>query len=252
MSEAENTTAVVEGEQTDEVAVLVALLRGGRAEQRRGAALKLGQHHEGAEVAVSALIGAFDDADLEVRGAAVAALARLGAVAVPALGTALRDGGPDVRKVAIVALGEIGPAARAAIGELVELLEDEWLGACALEALRKIKGQRADRGRALRGLALGVFLAWLCSAAFGAGVFGAAWVGALLFGPLAGAAVSAASVLGGVGALLGAILGATRGSVRGLVLGPVLFGLGGAGAGLLLAGLVSALVAPVTQALGVP
>jgi HEAT repeat protein len=100
-------------EGPDEVAVLAALLRGGRVEDRRAAARQLGRGAPEAEAAIPALIAAFDDADLPVRAAAVAALARWGAAAVPALMEVLRQGHPDVQKVAVVALGAMTHRPRA-------------------------------------------------------------------------------------------------------------------------------------------
>ena len=77
------------------------------------------------EPAVTELIKALRDPNVEIRRQAVTALARIGpeaAAAVPELVNRLDDVDLQVRKGAIRALGQIGPAAGAAVPRLFELL----------------------------------------------------------------------------------------------------------------------------------
>jgi HEAT repeat protein len=76
---------------------------------------------------VSYWIGALQDADPNIRKAAVFKLGNVGSgngVVVPALLGALNDAEPKVRREAILALMKCGPAAKEAIPVLRELRQD--------------------------------------------------------------------------------------------------------------------------------
>jgi HEAT repeat protein len=241
-----------EDTQQRELALLIAELSSADPQRRRRAARALAKKGAEAEQAIPALIAAFGDSEMEVRSWAVTALARMGARAVPALLEVLGSDDPDQRRVAVVTLGEIGPAAALAVPVLTELLEDDWLGSPARSALGTIQSGRAylsGAGLGLRSLAPWLLLAWLLCAAGSLAVVGFGYLAEHLMGPGAATAATCAHILGGVGAVLGLILGHSRGSWRSLLLGPLLLGLGGATAGLLLGGLLGGAVAPVVRAL---
>jgi hypothetical protein len=172
-------------------------------------------------------------------------------VAVPALLRALEEGPADVRKVAVVALGEIGPAASAAVEPLTRALEDGWLATCAREALAKVRPAAGPDRKTLARLAAAVCAAWVLASLAGLAATALSWSGQALSAP-AGAAATSAFVLGGVGSVLGGVLGLSRRSAQAVVLGPVLFGLGGAFAGLMLGLVYAGLVGPVVDALAGP
>lgn len=72
--------------------------------------------------AVSALIGLFENEDLNVRNRALPALAGIGEPAVPVLIDALEHPSDPVRRTATHALSRIGPSARPAVPRLMEML----------------------------------------------------------------------------------------------------------------------------------
>lgn len=74
---------------------------------------------------VAALIGALQDADLEVRTNAAIALANVGTDAVDALTATLADRNKDARAAAAYALGQIGGPAASATESLMKALKDE-------------------------------------------------------------------------------------------------------------------------------
>jgi hypothetical protein len=245
----EHETALTTNAPADEVAALCAALWAKQVVARRRAVRALARLGPEAEEAIPALIAAFRDDDLGVRSGAVKALARMEGAAVGALIEALRQDDPDVRKVAVVCLGKIGPPAAPAVEPLQEMLADDWLAACAAEALGKIQGQGRNDHWA-RHLAAWLALAWAVLAVIGATAFALSWVGAWQLGPAGTGAIAAGTIMGGVGALLGGILGLSRGSVRAAVLAPLVLGLGGSIAGLLLGVVMGALIAPVVNVLG--
>jgi len=97
-------------------------------EVRRAAVCALASGELDATVVVPALARALEDRDAQVRTAAAAALSRLDhgvASACPALITALEDPHDRVRMHAVTALGKIGPAALPAVPAILPLLEAE-------------------------------------------------------------------------------------------------------------------------------
>ncbi len=75
--------------------------------------------------AVAALQSALKDRDANVRRAAAASLAQIGAEAVPALALGLSDRDYDVRKHVAIALGTVGPPAKAALAALRAASRDD-------------------------------------------------------------------------------------------------------------------------------
>jgi HEAT repeat protein len=111
--------------------VLVEALRSRSPRIRHWAAQSLGAIPAAAEVAVSPLVDALDDAEELVRTGAMSALEHLGsaaAPALPALAAILRgegkDGGSTWRGMAASTLAEIGPAARDAVPDLLACMEE--------------------------------------------------------------------------------------------------------------------------------
>ncbi len=97
------------------------------ADDRKHAAVTLGQIGPAAKDAVPHLVELLKDPDALVRRAAAGALGMIGAAAkdaVPHLIDLLKDSDTDVRRAAAGALGMIGPAAKDAVPHLVDLLKD--------------------------------------------------------------------------------------------------------------------------------
>ena len=90
---------------------------------RRLAAEALGRQK--VEAAVPALAELLKDKDTAVRGAATAALARIGPKAVPALAAALAGDDELARAAALTALDRIGPGAKGAIEPLAAALKSK-------------------------------------------------------------------------------------------------------------------------------
>lgn len=111
----------------------------------RGDALRaIGSFGSDADSAIPQVIGALQDSDANVRGAAVWALGQIApksdARTVTALSQTLSDSSPRVRSLSAVALRQIGPGASAAVPHLITLLNDPvaYVRAPAADALGSI------------------------------------------------------------------------------------------------------------------
>jgi HEAT repeat protein len=89
---------------------------------------------------------ALKDRDVNVRRAAAASLAQIGAEAVPALKLGLSDRDYDVRKHVAIALGTVGPPARDALAALRAASRDtdEEVAAAALDAIKKVTAGKIE------------------------------------------------------------------------------------------------------------
>ena len=117
-------------------------------EARYWACLILAEIGPEAKEAVPDLMGALNDADVEIRREALAALGRIGAnakPAVPSMVSALQDKDLGVRYTAAYALGLIGPDAAGAITALHKLgnENDELLRVVSGWALTRVEPQNA-------------------------------------------------------------------------------------------------------------
>jgi HEAT repeat protein len=108
---------------TDTIRFLMDILKGEKWQRRRGAAWALGELKEPA--AVPGLVEALRDENENVRREAAYALLRIGRQALPRLLKSLDDADPDMRAAAIKVLGRMGDAT--AVPNLIASLKDtEW------------------------------------------------------------------------------------------------------------------------------
>jgi HEAT repeat protein len=233
--------------EVDRVAQLVEALQTGDRHARYRAIRNLVEI--GPEAAVPALVPLLRDADLAIRTRASEALAHIGAAAVPSMVEALLDPDVNYRRALIVTLGKVGPPAAAALPVLTAALEDAELGVAAAQAVRAIRPPRFHLPQ------LGALLPYYLLGLAGLVVLilvvlAVAWVTPKLFPEAQEATIAAALALGFLGAGLGAALGAARRGPVGSLVGAVVLGLGGSVTGILVAGPVATLLAPLARALG--
>lgn len=229
----------------DDLTPLLETLRGGHTAEREAAIWALAALGERAVPALPDLIPLLGASPVALREETARALAHIGRPAVPALVDALRGGAPDFRKAVLVTLATLGPDAADAEPELRALLEDEWLGPWATEALARIHEPRpADQKAWKVGVIALLFVVPLVAACL-------FWLAAHV---LVGAgfprlAVTAGLALAVIGASMGPVLGYRSWSASKTFALTVLLGLGGGIAGLVLGGLLGGLVEPLTRVL---
>jgi hypothetical protein len=210
-----------------------------------------------ADEAVPLLVAALQKEEREpIREALLNTLAYLGTAAkpaVPALAELLQeaDQDPAFREALVLALGKLGPLAAAASPVLTALLADERLWQLAEAALARIQPQR---GPVLRDLARRAG-AWLFVVLFITALLGLAQsaleqAGLSLFSAAGGVAVALSGGCAVLGSRLGALTSAGRWGRVGMLLWSLALTLGGAVAGLLLGGVIAALVQPIVDVLG--
>jgi HEAT repeat protein len=235
-------------EVKDTVTQVLADLRSSARAKRRAAVQRATNYlGNGAEL-LPILISLLADVDLGVRQAAVKAVACWRQEAVKPLLELLAQGNADQQKAAIVTLGEIGPEARSARSTLQALKDDRWLGGAVRQALEKI-GTGSDWADIYEHPVVQVSMVFWLAVLLWVGLSALGGIGQRALFESNNAGNLAATILGGLGALMGGIVGASRGKLW-LATLPLVFGVAGVFAGVMMAGLLGTILEPLARILG--
>jgi hypothetical protein len=233
--------------KSDLITRWIQAFRYGNPAERRTALGRLAQVGSAAADAIPDFIASLRDADLEIRTGAAEALVRMGSVAVTPLVEALLDEDVDFRRAVIHTLGRIGPDAAAAVPVLTTARADEQLAQAAEEALAAIGAPPTEVRSHLAAtlplallitVVVGVLFAGLAALVHATGVLQPEHPLALTLGAIG-------AVLGG---LLGLVIGGSQWGRAGMLPGLMVVGLVGYTLGTCVGGLAGSMLEPLVRA----